>query len=45
MHEALIDQVVERVIARLSDGESVTDVVARVAEKLVREELERSKQA
>ena len=45
MHEALIDQVVERVIARLSDGELVTDVVARVAEKLVREELERSKQA
>ena len=48
MQEALIDQVVERVIARLSDGvtdELVTDVVARVAEKLVREELERSKQA
>ena len=48
MHEALIDQVVERVIARLSDGvtgELVTDVVARVAEKLVREDLERSKQA
>ena len=46
MHEALIDQVVERVIARLSDGvtgELVADVVARVAEKLVREALERRK--
>ena len=46
MREALIDQVVERVIARLSDGvtgELVADIVARVAEKLVREALERSK--
>ena len=45
-HEALIDQVVDRVIARLSDGvtgELVANVVARVAEKLVREALERGK--
>ena len=45
-HEALIDQVVDRVIARLSDGvtgELVADVVARVAEKLVRDALERGK--
>ena len=46
MPEALIDQVVDRVIARLSDGvtgELVADVVARVAEKLVREALDQSK--
>ena len=45
--EELIDRVAERVITRLSGGgtsELVARVVARVAEKLVREELERTKQ-
>ena len=42
--EELIERVAERVIARLSDGvgsELVAQVVARVAEKLVREEIDR----
>ena len=42
--EELIEQVTERVIARLSTGvtnELVTQVVARVAEKLVREQIDR----
>jgi CheY-like chemotaxis protein len=46
MSEDLIDQVTERVIARLSDGansELMSQVVARVAEKLVREEIDRIK--
>ena len=48
MNEELVERVAERVIARLSDGvgpELVAQVVARVAEKLVREEIDRIKQA
>ena len=46
--EALIERVTERVIARLSEGvgsELVGQVVARVAEKLVRQEIDRIKHA
>ena len=45
--EALIEQVTERVIARLSDSvtnELVARVVTRVAERLVREEIDRINQ-
>ena len=48
MTEELIDRVAERVIARLSDSvtsDLVAGVVARVAEKLVREEIDRIKQS
>ena len=48
VNEELIDRVAERVITRLSDGaasELVAQVVARVAEKLVREEIDRLKRA
>ena len=46
--EELIERVTERVIARLSEGvgsELVGQVVARVAEKLVRQEIDRIKHA
>ncbi|MDA1092800.1 MAG: response regulator [Acidobacteria bacterium] len=42
----LVDQVTERVLARLSDGvrsELVSQIVTRVAERLVREEVDRQK--
>ena len=48
VNEELIERVAERVIARLSDdagSELVAQVVARVAEKLVREEIDRIRQA
>ena len=48
VNEELVERVAERVIARLSDGagsELVAQVVARVAEKLVREEIDRITQA
>ncbi len=44
--EALIDEVVTRVLQRLSDRvvrETVTEMVSRIAERLVREEIERIK--
>lgn len=46
--EELIDRVTDRVVERLSDtltGEIVADIVSRVAERLVREEIDRFKQA
>ena len=48
VNEELIERVAERVVARLSTGitsELITQVVARVAEKLVREELDRTRQS
>jgi CheY-like chemotaxis protein len=46
--EEIVDQVVERVLQRLSDHSvqrTVTDVVSTVAERLVREEIDRIKAA
>ena len=47
MSEELIERVTERVLARLADGangELLSQVVARVAEKVVREEIDRTGQ-
>jgi hypothetical protein len=46
VNEALVDEVVRRVLARLSDTavrDSVADIASKVAERLIREEIERIK--
>jgi hypothetical protein len=44
--DALVEQIVERVLARLSDRvvrETVAEIIAKAADRLVREEIDRIK--
>jgi hypothetical protein len=48
VHEELVDEVTRRVLDRLSDRvvrETVADIVSKIAEHLVRDEIERIKAA